>query len=212
MADENVRDAGLLATDQMKRVMKGALDRLHKKMNDCFSRLFDIDVKFDFLLDVQRLCHSCDYGNLESLCDNLASVYSDKLDGKQLYGEIIDSKMLISSRTKVRLSRPEDLLTFIVEYGDESIFSKLRIALQILLTVAVSMASCKRSFSKLKLILSYLRSSMSQERLCYLTLLSIGRDETKKINFDEIIDNLRQESCCRTLLLSNRPNFLLLIV
>ena len=113
----------------MKLVMKGVLDHLHKEINDHFSRLFDIDVKFGFLLDVQRLCYSRDCGNLESLCDNLASVYSDNLDGKQLYGEIIDCKMLISSRTNVRLSRPEDLLTFIVEYGDENIFPNLRIAL-----------------------------------------------------------------------------------
>ena len=149
MAGENVRDEGLPATDQMKRIMKGALDRLHKEMNDCFSRLFDIDVKLGFLLDVQSLCYSRDRGNLESLCDNLASVYSDDLDGKQLYGEIINCKTLISSRTNVRLSRPEDLLTFIVEYGDESVFPNFRIALQILLTMVVSIASCAQSFSKL---------------------------------------------------------------
>ena len=124
----------------MKRGMKRAL---HKKMTDRFSRLFDIDFKFGFLLDVQRLCYSRDYGNLESLCDNLASVYSDSLDGKQLYGKIIDCKMLISSRTNVKLSRPEDLLTFIVEYGDKSVFPNLRIAFQILLTVAVLIASCE---------------------------------------------------------------------
>ena len=82
MAVENVRDASLLATNQMKRIMKGALDRLHKEMNNHFSRLFDIDVKFGFLLDVQRLCCSCDCGSLVSLCDNLASVYSDDLGGK----------------------------------------------------------------------------------------------------------------------------------
>ena len=87
-AGENIWDAGLSATDQMKCIMKGALDRLHKEMNDRFSRLFDFDVKFGFLLDVQRLCYSRDCGNLESLCDNLASVYSDDLDGKQLYGKI----------------------------------------------------------------------------------------------------------------------------
>ena len=45
MAGENVRDADLSATDQMKRVMKGAFDHLHKEINDRFSQLFDIDVK-----------------------------------------------------------------------------------------------------------------------------------------------------------------------
>ena len=108
--------------------------------------------------------------------------------------------MLISSRTNVWLSPPEDLLTFIVEYGDKSLFSNLPIALQILLTVAVSIANCQRSFSKLKLILSYLRSSMSQERLCNLALLSIDRDETKKTNFDEIIDEFASRKSRKVLL------------
>ena len=148
-----------------------------------------------FLLDVQRLCYSRDCENLESLYDNLASVCSDDLDGKQLYGEIIDCKMLIS-----RLSRPEDLLTFIVKYGDESLFPNLRITLQILLTVAVSLASCERSFDKLKLILSYLRSVMNQERLCDLALLSIERDETKKTNLDEIIDKFASRKARKVLL------------
>ena len=88
-------------------------------------------------------------------------------------------------------------------------------AFQILLTVAVSIASCERPFSKLKLIQSYLRSSVTQERLCNLALLSIERDETKKTNFDKSLINLRQERhekyCCKTLLLSDCPNFFLLI-
>ena len=50
MAGENARDVGLPATDEMRRVMKGGLDRLHKVVDDRFSRLFDIDSKFGFLL------------------------------------------------------------------------------------------------------------------------------------------------------------------
>ena len=76
---------------------------------------------------------------------------------------------------------------FIVEYGDENVFSNMRIALQILLTIAVFVASCERSFSKLKLIYSYLRASMGQSRLCDLALLSIEREITKEIDFDNVI-------------------------
>ena len=65
MAGENVRDAGLSATDQMKRVMKEAFERFYKEMSDRFSQLFDIDIKFGFLLDVQRICYNRDCGNLD---------------------------------------------------------------------------------------------------------------------------------------------------
>ncbi len=80
----------------------------------------------------------------------------------------------------MKISRPEELLELIVQYGDESVFPNLRIAIQIMLTIAVSIASCERSFSKLKLILSYLRASMGQGRLCDLALLNAEREETEK--------------------------------
>lgn len=95
--------------------------------------------------------------------------------------------MLLRTRIKNFPSTPVDLLEFIVAYGDD-VFPNLRISLQILLTVAVSIASCERSFSKLKLILSYLRASMGQERLSDLALLSIERENFEKINFDDVID------------------------
>ncbi|KAI0238987.1 hypothetical protein LSAT2_010259, partial [Lamellibrachia satsuma] len=49
----------------------------------------------------------------------------------------------------------------------------LHVALQILIMIAVSIASCEHSFSKLKLTLMYLRASMGQDRLSDLALLSI---------------------------------------
>jgi len=51
-----------------------------------------------------------------------------------------------------------------VEYGDESGFPNLRIALQIKLTMALAVACCERSSSKLKLITSYIRASTSHTR------------------------------------------------
>ena len=55
MADENSRDAGLTAKEEMERVMKGTLDRLHREMDKRFACLHDTDAKFGFLLDVEGL-------------------------------------------------------------------------------------------------------------------------------------------------------------
>ena len=44
-------------------------------------------------------------------------------------------------------------------------YPNVDIAYRILLTTPVTVASAERSFSKLKLLKNYLRSSMSQERL-----------------------------------------------
>ena len=67
------------------------------------------------------------------------------------------------------------LFGFIVSFGDV-VFPNLQISLQILLTIPVLIASsCKPSFIKLKLILSYSRASMGQDRLSDLALLSVER-------------------------------------
>lgn len=72
-------------------------------------------------------------------------------------------------------------------FGD-GVFPNLRISLQILLTIAVSKASCERSFSKLKLILSYLRASLGQDHLSDLALLRFERETLETTDFDTVID------------------------
>ena len=47
--------------------------------------------------------------------------------------------------------------------------------LRIFLTIAISVVTCEKSFSKLKLIKNYLRSSMSSLRMRNLAILSIER-------------------------------------
>ena len=56
-----------------------------------------------------------------------------------------------------------------------SCFPNVWIAYRILLTTPVTVVSAKRSFLKLKLIKSYIRSIISQERLNGLTILSIEK-------------------------------------
>ncbi|PWA49684.1 hypothetical protein CTI12_AA479530 [Artemisia annua] len=53
-------------------------------------------------------------------------------------------------------------------------FPNVLLAYKILLTIPVTVASAERSFSKLKILKSYQRSTMSQERLNGLAIVSIG--------------------------------------
>ena len=62
-----------------------------------------------------------------------------------------------------------------------------RIAYRILLTISVTVDSVERSFSNLKLIKSYLRSTMSQERLNGLTILSIEKHMLEQIDSNSLI-------------------------
>ena len=54
-------------------------------------------------------------------------------------------------------------------------------------TIGVSILSCERSFSKLKMMKSYLRSTMNADRLSALSILSIERDYVQKFNLENII-------------------------
>ena len=64
-------------------------------------------------------------------------------------------------------------------------FPNLAAALRILLTIPVSIASREHSFSKL--IKKYLRSSMSQERLKNLAMISTENDVCEELGFKQLI-------------------------
>ena len=72
-------------------------------------------------------------------------------------------------------------------------FPNACIAFRILLTIPVTVASTKRSFSKLKLIKYYLRSTMSQERLSELTVLSIEKKTLAKLECKNLISNFASQ-------------------
>ena len=57
-----------------------------------------------------------------------------------------------------------------------------------MLTIPVTVASAERSFSKLKLIKSYLRTTMLQERLSGLAMLSIENDLLDKLEYSYSIN------------------------
>ena len=59
------------------------------------------------------------------------------------------------------------------------------------------MASGERTFSKLKLIKNYLRSSMSQERLTNLALLSIEKDICENLDLSKIMNEFASKKARR---------------
>ena len=80
-----------------------------------------------------------------------------------------------------------DLFIILQDLRLNSSFPQLHKLLLLFLTIPVTVASAERSFSKLKLIKTYLRSKMSQSRLSHLATLSIENDEAKNIDKVDII-------------------------
>ena len=76
-------------------------------------------------------------------------------------------------------------------------YPNVSIAYRILLTMPVTVASTERSFSKLKLLKSYLRSSMSQKRLNDLEILCIEKNMLENIDVDTIINDFASRNARR---------------
>ena len=55
------------------------------------------------------------------------------------------------------------------------------------MTIAVSTAQCERSFSTLKLVKNHLWSTMGDERLSNLAILSIERELSDAINLEKVV-------------------------
>ena len=68
-----------------------------------------------------------------------------------------------------------------------NLFPNTCIAYRILLTIPFTVASIERRFSKLKIIKSYLRSTMSQERLSGLPILSIKNEMLEELEYKNLI-------------------------
>lgn len=71
------------------------------------------------------------------------------------------------------------------------------IAYRILLTIPVTVASAERSFSKLKLLKSYLRSTMSQERLNGLTMITNENEILANVDYEDLINNFASKNAKR---------------
>ena len=177
MPGESARDSGLTAQQEMNRVMVEIVNRLKTEMEDRSVRLQDIRDRFSFLLNLNSVVIEGEQERerLKKECSDFANYYDNDVTAIQLYDEIIDFVMLLRAGGNTVPSDPKDALESLLHFGRD-VFPTLCIAYRLLLTVAFSIASRERSFSKLKLMKTYLRSSMSQERLTNLALISTEKE------------------------------------
>ncbi|KAK4729430.1 hypothetical protein R3W88_022418 [Solanum pinnatisectum] len=141
---------------------------------------------FGFLFSGKKL-RSLDDENLKKYCLNLEcslkhNTHSD-IDGLDLFSELKVLREII----KVEDNTLIEILNQIKRLDS---FPNAYIAYRIMLTIPVTVASAERSFSKLKIIKSYLRSTMSQERLSGLAILSIEKELLEEIDYTKLLTTL----------------------
>ncbi|KAK1423943.1 hypothetical protein QVD17_19254 [Tagetes erecta] len=135
-----------------------------------------------------------DEKTLKSCCFVLqdALKYEEKsdIDANELYEEL----KLFETFLPTNVMSPLEALNNLKQLG---FFPNALIAYRVLLTLPVTVASTERSFSKLKLLKSYLRSTMSQERLNGLAMIAIENDILEGMNYQDLIENFASKNAKR---------------
>lgn len=161
------------------------LDQAIISVRERFEQLEAHNTSFSFLYDIGILSKNSE---LSSSCKNLADALRNgqnfDLHGEDLFNELTVLSPLIKPQTP-----GIEVLEYIYANRLEELFPNCIIALKILLTLPVTVASGERSFSKLKLIKNYLRSTMGQERLVNLSLLSIEAQLVETLEYEELIND-----------------------
>ncbi len=169
------------------------VDTAMSAITERFSTLENVGIKFWVLTNFPSLADE----KLAEQCNALGTTLhfegDSELDSREFVREIKNFPHL-ASKTMSLLS-----VTYHYEHSNElicmhgkdlsEIYPNFWTALRIAITLPVTVAQAERSFSKLKLIKSYLRSTMSQERLIVLAIININHSIGEQISYDDIIDD-----------------------
>jgi len=93
-----------------------------------------------------------------------------------------------------------EVLKFMISRDMVSSYPNLYTLYKIFYTLPVSSATAERSFSRLKLLKTYLRSTMTEDRLSNLAILSIESNLAQTINFNKVISTFASMKKRRKLL------------
>jgi len=193
MPGEEARDEALTLKQELRRCMFQSIDNFRYDLN---TRLESVQKIYTIFAAVQssQLVET-NIEELPELIKNFSEVY-DEVEENEILPEIKRLRRHLQA-AKVEIDEAKkwsalQMLSFVVKMDFQESVPNLYFALKIFLTVCISIASCERSFSKLKLIKNYLRSTMSQVRLNGLAMLSIENAVAKKVNFDETISKFSE--------------------
>ncbi|XP_045797781.1 zinc finger MYM-type protein 1-like [Trifolium pratense] len=194
--DENLSTASVeLSEEESFRVnyFLYLVDQAVVSLKTRFEQYQQYESIFGFLFSSQNL-QLLDDATLNSCCSNLEErlKHNEQFDvvGKELCVEL----RLLRNMLPGGKMGPIDILNFL---KGMNCFPNTIIAYRILLTIPVTVASAERSFSKLKLLKSYLRSTMLQERLNGLALIAIENNLLDDIQYEDLIDEFASKNAAR---------------
>ena len=152
-------------------------------LQERFQALGEVEKTFGVLVNFPELPNEDLRKQCETLSNTLSCNGQSDLDWEELTQELQSFPDMEKGKKTTF-----ELLSFLQEKKLKEVYPNMWVALRIAVTIPVTVAAAERSFSKLKLIKTYLRSTMSQERLNGLALMSINREVSRQVSFDDTID------------------------
>lgn len=168
-------------------VFKASIDTLSVQLKNRFDSMKKASDNFNFL--TPKNCLSLSDDALYRNATKLQSVYHRDLSTEFPEQILSLKKVFADDLRKLPSIRALGEFLIIKNRCTASNLPHVCNAILLFLTLPVTVAAAERSFSKLKLIKSYLRSTMSEQRLSDLAVISIEHVETKKLNLEELINN-----------------------
>lgn len=156
-----------------------------------------VDTRFGFLNKLDTFTNE----EIIKAAQNLEEIYKNDIED-QLGNELIQFKAFYREFQKDYenekvISQERWLYKLLLEKNVKDCFPNIEVTLRMYLSLMVTNSSGERSFSKLKLIKNRLRTSMLEDRLNVLALLSIENDILRQLNYDDIINSFINMKCRR---------------
>lgn len=186
--DENTEHEGSENSNKRRQV-NDSRSRIAAAKEVCDVILTQVNTRFQFInhLQISTLLMSSSFAKFcktfpeEELseCAKLFAIF----DKEKMHTEL----SVLYSREEFRnVGGPTQLLQFMISHKLHSSFSEVLKLLRIAVTFPMTTSEPERCFSSLKRIKTYLRSTMSEERLTALGMLSMERNMVKSIpNFNQ---------------------------
>jgi hypothetical protein len=176
----------LTMEQRLRMELYQVVDALSVEIGDRYGQMDQLSGIFGFL-QPSTLLNVAKDDIIKVKATEVSALY-DEVSSSEIFAEVQDLRLAAKSRKEaVERFNFAEFFSWILEYELVEIFPNIVLLLRIFFTVSVSVASCERSFSKLKLIKTYLRSTMSDMRLSGLALLSIEKELAAKLDYGECI-------------------------
>lgn len=171
------------------------VDTALTSLNDRFSKLEKVYDLYGFIFSKEDIQKAIQNATLGEKCRTLERNVND-LDAEDLILEVRAAYHAFPDD----VSSPREMLDYIYREDLLDLYANLSIALRLLLTLPVTVASGERSFSSLKLIKTYLRSTMSQDRLSGLAMISIEHRVRRSLDLEDMVTAFAQAKARKQIL------------